>query len=146
MIVRADATHFDDLFALIEQMVKESVFAYATPCRAKIWQLFHHPKTAVFMAYRHHRCIGFAGVVISPFFFSQVERANDVGFYILPEHRGGSAVLGLLRAVEKWAKEMGSDRLYVGHSVGGKTDEVRHFYERQGYKTGGFNCVKVFKD
>ena len=144
MIIRATQDHFEELFALIEQMIAESVFAFAPPSRKRIQNLMAYPKGAAFLAYKEDKCIGFVGAVITPFFFSDYERANDVGFYILPEHRGGSTAFKLLKAIEDWAKENGAKELFMGHSVGGKIEEMKKFYTHNGYKIGGFNSMKRF--
>ena len=141
-IVRVEQQHFDQLFSLIEAMVEESVFSHAKPSRAKIQRLFDYPKSAAFLAYKGDECIGFIAAVIDSFFFSDYVRAMDLGFYILPEHRGGRAAFDLLRAIEGWAKDQGVSEFYMGHSVGGKVDEMKKFYIHNGYKIGGFNSVK----
>ena len=141
-IVRVEQQHFDQLFVLIEAMVEESVFNHAKPSREKIQRLFDYPKSAAFLAYKGDTCIGFIAAVIDSFFFSDYVRAMDLGFYILPEHRGGRAAFDLLRAIEAWAKEQGVSEFYMGHSGGGKTEEMKKFYIHNGYKIGGFNSVK----
>ena len=144
VIVRATQEHFEELGAWIERMVAESVFAFAPPSRKKIQALMDYPRGAAFLAYKDGQCIGFVGAVISQFFFSEYERANDVGFYILPEHRGGSTAFKLLKTIENWAKENGAKELFMGHSVGGKIEEMKKFYIHNGYKIGGFNSMKRF--
>ena len=126
-IIKAKQEHFDTLFSLIETMVEESVFSYAKPSKAKIQKLFNYPRGAAFLAYRGEVCIGFVGAVIDSFFFSDYERATDVGFYILPQYRGGREALS---------------EIFMGHSVGGKIEEMKKFYIHQGYKIGGFNSMK----
>jgi GNAT superfamily N-acetyltransferase len=142
MIVRAKQEHFEQLFSLIEQMVAESVFSFAPPSRKKIQQLMDYPKSAGFLAFEGDKCIGFVGAVINEFFFSEYERATDLGFYILPEHRGGTTAVRLLKTIENWAKEMGVNEIFMGHSVGGKVEETKQFYLRNGYRVGGFNSMK----
>lgn len=141
-IVRVEEQHLDTLFSLIEQMVSESVFAHAKPSRKKIEELFYYPKSAGFLAYKEDKCIGFVGAIVAPFFFSDYQRATDLGFYILPEHRGGRTAFLLLRAIEDWARSTGVSEIYMGHSVGGKIEETKKFYIHNGYKIGGFNSVK----
>lgn len=141
-IIRVEQQHLDLLFSLIENMVEESVFSHAKPSRKKIQALFEYPKSAGFLAYKDDVCIGFIGGFVGPFFFSDYERATDLGFYILPEHRGGRAAFLLLRALEDWARSTGVKELYMGHTVGGKIEQTRKFFIHNGYKTGGFNSVK----
>jgi GNAT superfamily N-acetyltransferase len=142
MIIRAKQEHFEQLFSLIEQMVAESVFSFAPVSKAKIQQLFSYPKCATFLAFKDDKCIGFVSAVISSFFFSDYERATDVGLYVLPEHRGGRAAFKLLKAIETWSKEMGAKELCMGQSVGVNIEGVKKFYEHNGYQIGGFNSMK----
>lgn len=141
-IVRVEPQHFDQLFTLIEAMVEESVFSQAKPSRAKIQRLLDYPKTGAFLAYKGNTCIGFIAAVIDSFFFSDYVRAIDLGFYILPAHRGGRAAFDLLRTIEAWAKDQDVSEFYMGHSVGGKVDEMKKFYIHNGYTISGFNSVK----
>ena len=142
MIIRAKQEHFEQLFSLIEQMVAESVFSYALPSKSKVQRLFSYPKCATFLAFKDDKCIGFVSAVIDSFFFSEYERATDLGFYILPEHRGGRTAFKLLKAIEDWSKEMGVKELFMGHSVGGNIEGMKKFYIHNGYKIGGFNSMK----
>ena len=144
MIIEAKQEHFDQLFSLIEQMVAESVFSFAPASKRKIQQLMDFPKSTAFLAFEGDKCIGFVAAIISPFFFSEYERANDLGFYILPEHRGGKTAFKLLKAIENWSKEMGAKELFMGHSVGGNIEGMKKFYEHNGYRIGGFNSMKRF--
>jgi GNAT superfamily N-acetyltransferase len=143
-IIRAQQEHFELLFALTEQMVAESVFSFAPPSRKKIQSLLDYSKSAGFLAFEGDKCIGFVAAVIGPFFFSEYERATDLGFYILPEHRGGTTAFKLLKTVENWAKEMGVKEFFMGHSVGGNIEGMKKFYEHNGYRIGGFNSMKRF--
>ena len=124
-------------------MVADSVHAFATPSRQKVKELFEFPKTGTFIAYDNEKPIGFISAIYFAFFFSDYERASDLGFYVRPSHRGSSAALRLLRAIEEWAKSMGAKEIFLGHSVGGKVDEMKSFYIRNGYQVGGFNSMKV---
>jgi GNAT superfamily N-acetyltransferase len=125
-------------------MVAESVFSFAPPSRKKIEQLFNYPKCATFLAFENDKCIGFVSAVINSFFFSEYERASDLGFYILPEHRGGRTAFKLLKAIEDWAKETGVKEMFMGHSVGGNIEGMKKFYVHNGYRIGGFNSMKRF--
>lgn len=141
-IVRVEQQHFEQLFSLIEAMVEESIFSYAKPSRTKIQKLLDYPRGAAFLAYRDNTCVGFMGAVIAPVFFSEYERASDVGFYILPQYRGGREAFKLLKAIEDWAKDQGVSEISIGQTVGNKIEETKKFYIHQGYTISGFNGVK----
>ena len=137
-----DEKNFEDLFALICQMVQESVFAWATPSRARIYELFKNPACKGFLAYSGTTPSGFVGAHVGRFFWSEHTRASDLGIYVCPQFRGGRAALMLLRAIESWAFSMNQTHFFMGHSVGGKIEQMKDFYRRQGYKIGGFNAMK----
>lgn len=123
-------------------MVADSTFGFAQPSRVRVAEHFFYPKTGTFIAYECGKPIGFFSACIAPFFFSDYERATDLGFYIHPNHRGGAVALRLLRAIEKWAKQMGAKQFCMGQSLGGKVDQMKSFYERNGYQICGFNSIK----
>ena len=143
VIKKATAKDFDLIFTFVEEMIEASVFSFAKPSRKRIAEHFYYPKTGTFIAYKDNEPIGFISACIAPFFFSDYERATDLGFYVREQHRGGSTALRLLKTIEKWAKAMGARELQIGHSVGGKVDEMKSFYLRNGFKVGGFNSMKV---
>jgi GNAT superfamily N-acetyltransferase len=123
-------------------MVKDSVFHFAVPSRPRVAEHYFYAKTGNFIAYKDATPIGFISACIVPFFFSDYERACDLGFYVCPAHRGGSAAIRLLHTREKWAKQMGAKEFCMGQSLGGKVDQMRSFYERNGYTVCGFNSMK----
>ena len=141
-IKKAGDKDFEVIFKFVQEMVAASVFHFAIPSRKRIAEHFYYPQTGTFIAYKDGVPIGFISACIAPFFFSDYERATDLGFYIRPDHRGGSTALRMLRVLEKWAKQNGAKYLQIGHSVGGKVDEMKSFYIRNGYKVGGFNSMK----
>ena len=142
MIIKAKQEHFDELFSLIEKMIDESVFSFAKPNKDKIKRLFNYPKNVTFLAYNDDKCIGFISLLIDSFFFSDYERATDVGFYVLPENRGSTTSSRLIKEAEKWAKEQGIKEICMGQSVGNKIEETKKFYIHHGYEIGGFNGMK----
>lgn len=59
--------------------------------------------------------------------------AQEVFWYVLPEHRGGRLALQLFNAFEKWAAEQGARTITVGHLAAINPDQMRRFYEKRGY-------------
>lgn len=72
---------------------------------------------------------------VTPFFFSSKLKAYDTALFVLPEHRGGSAALKLLRQFETWAIEKGALKIYVSVSTNNSKADV--FYDKMGYKRLG---------
>ena len=75
---------------------------------------------------------------VGNFPFSEELRAVDLGFYVVPEHRGTSAAVRLLKMYETWATGMGvlPERVYMASSNG--HHKTHAFFEKMGYNlTGG---------
>ena len=123
-------------------MVQGSSLAHAIPSQEKIVGLLTYGRTAFFIGYDNGIPAGFIGITITPFFFSDVRRATDLGFYISPCYRGGSLAKRLITIAEDWAKLMGATTIFMGQTVGNKMDSTLKFYERNGYELCGFNTMK----
>ena len=141
-IVDVTQENFENFFCLAHQMIKQSVFADVEPSKEKLLALALYPKARFFLANQGDQAVGFAGACVSPFYFSTMEKASDIGLYVVPKYRGGSVACRLIKRLEKWAKDMGHQKLYMGQSVGLKVDKTLSFFERNGYQVLGFNCVK----
>ena len=71
--------------------------------------------------------------------------ATDLLVYIDPKHRGGTAVVRMIREFERWAKKSGVNQIRPGTSVGNKK-QLLSFYRRLGYKNVGYSFLKEVKD
>ncbi len=54
-------------------------------------------------------------------------------WFVLPEHRGGTAALRLIRAFQNWAKACGCKRCQMVHLTGLQPERLKHIYESLGY-------------
>lgn len=68
--------------------------------------------------------------------------AQELCWWIEPEHRGGSLALRLLKQLEISVKELGAERLMMVCVDGLKADSVGKFYERRGYQPQGRSYLK----
>jgi GNAT superfamily N-acetyltransferase len=141
-VVRLPDTRFDEFFELVKSMVSEAEFYEATPDKEIIWKTFKNPIVATFVAIKDDRIIGFIAGVIGPYFFSTRKRVSDIGFYVIPEHRGSRAALKLLAALEGWAKENKITDVCIGQTTAVNMEKTQQFYNRLGYRTVGFNTIK----
>lgn len=141
-IIQLTDDRFDEFFDLCVTMVKEAEFSAAEPERHIIWEMCQTPKGIVFLAEKDGKLIGFFAGMIQRYFFSSRERAVDMGFYVLPEHRGSKAAIRLIRTFEYWAKEMGVKEIAVGQTTAVDIEKTLKFYAHLGYKVVGFNTVK----
>ena len=141
-IKKGNHADFEIVFAFVCDMVGDSVFPYAVPSRERVWEHYFYPRTGNFLAFDGDQPVGFVSACVVPFFWSDYQRATDLGFYVKPQYRGSSAAPRLLRAIENWARSMGAKQFCMGQSLGGKVEAMRSFYERAGYQICGFNSVK----
>lgn len=77
--------------------------------------------------------LGLAGHML----FSECRRADELGFYVYEQFRGGRAALLLVKAFEEWAKRVGCVLVMTGVSAGITDERAISFYERLQYKKHG---------
>ena len=123
-------------------MVQESEFFDAKPNKVKIWEMCQVADGIVYLARNEGKSVGFIAAVKQRYFFSDRERVTDMGFYVLPEYRGTSAAIRLIRALEDWTKENNITDLYLGQTTSVDIEKTSKFFNHLGYKTVGFNTVK----
>ena len=145
-IVRLQEDKFDEFFNLVIKMVEEAEFKDATPSSDKLKKLFKVPNAIAFGAIKDEKLIGFIAGIKHEHFFSTNQKVSDLGFYVLPEHRGCSAAIKLIRKLEGWTKDAGISDLCIGQTTAINIDKTKQFYERLGYQVVGFNTVKHLKE
>jgi len=133
---------FDEFFELVKSMVSEAEFKDAKPEREIIWKIHKNPSVAIFIATEENKIVGFLAGIKSPYFFSNKMRVCDIGFYVVPKHRGSRAAIRLLAKLEDWAKENNIVDVCIGQTTAVNIEKTQQFYNRLGYKTVGFNTVK----
>ena len=74
--------------------------------------------------------VGLLAIVVYPHYFSGVTTAQEVMWWVEPEHRASFGAIALLRAGETVAREMGAVRMQFT----APTPEVGRLYELSGYK------------
>jgi GNAT superfamily N-acetyltransferase len=141
-IILLTSSRFDEFYELIQSMVAEAEFNLASPDKEQIRLMTMIPNGVVYLAENEGKLLGFIAGMAQRYFFSLRERATDMGFYVLPNHRGGSAAVRLIGALEDWAKEKGLSEIYIGQTTAVDIEKTRQFYAHLGYKTVGFNTVK----
>ena len=141
-IILLTPSRFDEFFDLIQSMVTEAEFNLASPDKEQIRLMTMIPHGVVYLAENEGKLVGFIAGMAQRYFFSLRERATDMGFYVLPNYRGGSAAVRLIGALEDWAKERGLAEIYIGQTTAVDIEKTQKFYAHLGYKTVGFNTVK----
>lgn len=72
-----------------------------------------------------------------PIFFSTEYQAQDLIFYIQPEHRGKPWFLRTLLEFEKWAKQKGAFQVVLYSDTGIHPDKLTKLLERYSYIQSG---------
>lgn len=109
-------------------------------CWALLESTLTHP-TKRFIAFdAEYR--GFILMGINDHYFSNVKHAEDFCLFIVPEFRGGSLVVRLLNAAEKWAKENGARDITIHHNTGINTAKAPTLFNKLGYDMGGYIFTK----
>ena len=136
----AEERDIDKLKALTDRMLEPTGLGVATT--AKIRNLVLSPKTLVLLAWDGDELVGYTCGVVHESVFNERLRVTDIGVYVEPEYRSGSVSRRMIDYLERWAKQQGAEELWLGQTTGGELTQVEKYYNRLGYKTKGFNCVK----
>lgn len=134
----------DDVCALLDRFIAESTYRRDVK-PSGVARVLADPRTLAIVAYRDGQAVGLLmGIEWEHPMFTG-KPVSDMVVYVVPEHRGGSIALRMIRMLEAWARERGAEGVLLGQSTGiGDTDRVRRFYERLGYRVTGCNLLKEF--
>jgi RimJ/RimL family protein N-acetyltransferase len=95
-----------------------------------------------FIAEKDGQPVGMIGGMVVEQFFSHDLYACDFGVYLKPEHRGGSAVIKMIKAFEQRAIELGAKEISLGISTEVHAERTASLYERLGYVRSGISTIK----
>ena len=126
--------------ALTDQMLAHTSLGVATV--PKIQALVTSPRTLVMLACNGTAIIGYTCAIVHECVFNDRIRVTDIGVFVLPEYRTTSAAVKLVKHLEEWARKQGASELWLGQTTGDDPERVVKFYNRLGYQTQGFNCLK----
>lgn len=85
------------------------------------------------------RMVGMLSAMVASFMFAPASYAIHDIFYVVPECRGSLAAMGLMRAYEKWADDLGlwnGRRVIASHTLV-NPDRTHGLYEKMGFKPMG---------
>ena len=125
---------------LTDQMLAPTSLGVATV--PKITALVTSPRCLVMLACDAERIVGYTCAVVHECIFNDRIRVTDIGVFVLPEYRSTAAAVKLVKHLEEWAKKQGASEIWLGQTTGDNPELVVKFYNRLGYKTQGFNCLK----
>ena len=136
----AHSQDLDVLVYLLSRMHAESRFAVLPYSPEKV----HEMLTAilaglgcVFVLEQDGEISGTLVGLLMPQWFSHALVAEDLIFYIAPEHRGGLSAARLVRRFVAWAEREGAQMTSIGASTGVETERTAMLYERLGGKPSG---------
>lgn len=130
----------EQVIEITNRMLAHTGLGLATP--DKIRKLITSPRTLALTACDADKIIGFTVGIVHESLFNDRVRVSDIGVFVLPEYRASRIARDLIAHLEKWAKEQGASEIWLGQTTGDNPDLVVKYYNRLGYKTKGFNCVK----
>lgn len=85
--------------------------------------------------------VGFLAAFVAEPRFTDVLVAQDHGFYVLPEHRGGSAALKLMLAFRRWAENRQAVEMCINQNVAIDQARFNRFMRHLGFACCGSNFV-----
>ena len=145
MITYSIATEedIDKLKQLTDDMLTHTSLGVAT--LPKIRALVMSPNTLVTLAWiddTKTKLIGFSCAVVHESMFNNNKRVSDIGLFVDKEYRKSEIAAVLIEQLEAWAMQQGAGQIWLGQTTGDNVAIVERYYNRLGYKTQGFNCVK----
>lgn len=142
MIYKTDNHDIPDIQGLLTAFVEESV--YDRPVNVEgLKKTVESPSTLTIVVYDDEKPAAiFMGYAYShPMFHAKF--SADIILYVSPDYRGMPISVKLIKMYQEWARERKVDYITIGQSTGiGDMDRVRNFYEKLGFKSTGFNCLK----
>jgi len=86
--------------------------------------------------------VGAMGVVVAPTTFWDMKSANEVFWYVMPEHRRGTSPIRMLKVAEAEAKRRGCSIVNAGHKVFWNAEKMERLYKAFGYRPHDLIYVK----
>lgn len=94
-----------------------------------------------------YQIVGVIGGAIAPSFTDFSQRIfNEAIWFVLPEYRGGSAGVKLLKLVEEYCKNIGVQKIVMIGMFNEDRDRLASFYEKMGYKAIEIHYIKDLKN
>ncbi len=137
------------VLALLQNPNVYAAFSIASPSPAKDWGVLPYPPSL-----RAAPCagvpksqndlgieetiVGFFIGIVQPLWFSEQKTGFDLALYILPEHRGGTYAVRLIKAFEAFCAFKGCVEVNLSSSAEISTELARGLYARLGYQECGF--------
>lgn len=86
--------------------------------------------------------VGMLGAVVNKNFFNSTKYTMDFAVYVVPERRGGTVSIRMIREYEEWVRKKGIKKCTLGVSTGLWVERTVSLYSRLGYKLVSYNMEK----
>jgi len=86
---------------------------------------------------------GMLGAISTTEYFGPAITTCDLFLYVLPERRGSTAALRLLKKYDQWAVDLGATRINLGITTGLFLAETGRLYEAAGYTHAGHLYTRI---
>lgn len=141
------AADVDALVDMAQAMHAESPrYRDATFCEAKTRHLMEYlatgPEGGGFVALADGAITGMIGGMATEYLFSTDKFVCDAGLYVVPERRGSSAAVRLIKAFESWAWAQGVREITLGISTGVQAGRTVCVYQKMGFRMASYGLVK----
>jgi len=139
---KTDNLNFEDLCNLIQDFIEESDYKVKVN-RSKISMILNSDFCLPVVAYDNDKPIGVIIGYIYEHPLFKAKCSDDFLLYVKNDYRGKLVSVKLVKMYEHWAITNSVDFIFISQSTGvGNVDRVKQFYNKLGFKTVGFNCVK----
>lgn len=93
-----------------------------------------NPDMLILVAEDEGNLIGITGALAYPMYFNPAKLvAQELWWYLTPEARGGPASKMLFQTIEKWAKDIGAEAMFMIALANERVDTMAKVYQRSGY-------------
>lgn len=139
MIREAEAKDIPRLTELCRMFFEESGLAATESFCPESMSAFHarllsNPAAITAVAESDGEVQGLLCALMAPEFHnSAIFKGHEIYWYVVPEQRGTSMGVRLMRHVEQWMKEHGAKEFWVSHMAAFNADSASSLYRRMGF-------------
>lgn len=132
----------EDLLPLAQQFHAEAAIGaefHRAACLAN-WRSL--PNRVAFALFKEGELVGVLAGFIAPQFMTGVMLAQEMFWYVKPEHRGGTAGVRMFQEFEKWATEQRAYGIVMASLA--DNPPVAELYKKRGYRHIESHYLKIF--
>jgi GNAT superfamily N-acetyltransferase len=134
--------NLEEICQLIQDFIDESVFKVKIN-KERINKILNFEQCLTAVAYKNEKPIGIIMGYLYEHPLFEAKIADDFLLYVNKEHRGGFTGVKLIKIYKDWASHQDINYIFISQSTGvGNVEKVALLYEKMGFQTMGFNCMK----